>query len=287
MRAATRKIRRAIPATAALALAALLAAPAAAPAQSAQEVLETAFERHEQRMEGVENYTVVQEVMGFEATTYFERVERDGHVFFVPRQQMGSEAAQRAPENPYAALEELASRATLSGTEQVDGETVHVVEVTDLEGTELQRSMGGEGEFDPEKATFLVDTDDYLVRGMRMRGTTTAGQGGQAQDFSFDARFSDYREVEGMVHPFRVSVSVEGVGGQMTPEQRQQARQSLEQMRQQMENMSEQQRQMMERMMGDQMERVEQMLASGAMDFAVQVKELRVNEGPPSGQGGG
>ena len=285
MRAA-RSTARASLAAFALALAALLAAPAAAPARAAQEVLETALERHEQRMEGVENYTVVQDVMGFEATTYFERMEREGHAFFVPRQQMGSEAAQRAPENPYAALEELAARATLAGTEQVDGEACHVVVVTDLEGTEFQRSMGGEGEFDPEKATFLVDTDDYLVRGMRLEGTTSA-QGGQPSDFSFDARFADYREVKGMVHPFRIEVSVEGAGGQMTPEQREEARQSLQQMRQQMENMSEQQRQMMERMMGDQMERIEQMLASGAMDFSVEVKELRVNEGPPQGQGGG
>ena len=285
MRAA-RSTARASLAASALALAALLAVPAAAPAQSAQEVLETALERHEQRMEGVQNYTVVQAVMGFESTTYFERVEREGHAFFVPRQQMGSEAAQRAPENPYAALEELAARATLAGTEQVDGEACHVVEVTDLEGTEFQQSMGTEGEFDPETATFLVDTDDYLVRGMRLAGTTSA-QGGQPTDFSFDARFTDYREVKGMVHPFRVQVSVEGVGGGMTPEQREEARQSLQQMRQQMENMSEQQRQMMERMMGDQMERIEQMLASGAMDFSVEVKELRVNEGPPQGQGGG
>lgn len=286
MRAATPTARGPL-AACALALAALLAAPAAAPAQSAQEVLQTALERHEQRMQDVQNYTVVQEVMGFESSTYFERVEREGHVFFVPRQQMGSEAARRAPENPYAALEELAARATLAGTEQVGGETCHVVEVTDLEGTELQQSMGAEGDFDPEKATFLVDTDDYLVRGMRLQGTTTAGQGGQPRDFSFDARFTDYREVKGMLHPFRIEVSVEGAGGQMSAEDREQARQSLRQMRQQMENMTEQQRQMMERMMGDQMERIEQMLATGSMDFTVRVKELRVNEGPPEGQGGG
>ncbi len=270
---------------AAMALAALAAAPVALPAQSAQEVLETALERHEQRMEGVRDYTVVQEIMGFESTTYFERVERDGHVFFVPRQQAGSEAARRAPENPYAALTEMAERATLEGTEQVDGEACHVVTVTDLEGTDFYESAGAGEQFRPDRATFLVDTDDYLIRGMRMEGTATTD--GQTRDFSLDARFRDYREVEGVVHPFRVEVSVEGMGGQMSEADRRQARRSLEQMRQQMENMSDEQRQMMERMMGDQMERIEGMLASGAMDFTATVREIRVNQGPPEGRGGG
>jgi len=37
----------------------------------------------------------------------------------------------------------------------------------------------------------------------------------------------------------------------------------------------------MERMMGGQLEHVQEMLSSGAMDIAVQVKDVRVNAGPP------
>lgn len=280
----TPTIRRATRLTAALALAALAAAPAALQAQSGQEVLETALDRHAERMEGVQNYTVVAETMGFESTTYFERVERDGDVFFVPREHLGSEAAQRAPDNPWAGLRDLADRATLEGTETVDGEECYAVVVTDLEGTELYGSAaGGEG-FRPERATFLVDTDDYLLRGMRMEGT--AQMEGETRDVTFDARMLDYREVDGVVHPFRTEVSMEGMGGGMSEEERRQARQSMQEMQQRMEKMPEQQREMMERMMGDRMEQMEQMVASGAMDFTVKVKEIRVNEGPPEDRGG-
>lgn len=275
-----RKTRRAARAAAALALAALVTVPAALGAQSAREVLETALERYEERMEGVQNYTVVQEAMGFESTQYFERVERDGHVLFVPRQQMGSEAARRGGENPYVALEQLADRATLQGTESVEGETCHVLTVDELQDTDLYGEMSGEG-FEPERLTLLVDTDDYLIRGMRVQGTATMQ--GQPRDVTTEVRMLDYREVEGVVHPFRMEVSTEGLGAQMTEQQRQQMRQAMEQM----ENMPEEQRQMMERMMGDRLEQMEQMLASGAVDFTMTVKEIRVNEGPPSGGGGG
>lgn len=271
----TRKLTRRTSTAAALALAVLATGPAALQAQSAQEVLETALERYEQRMEGVQNYTVVQQVMGFRSTTYLERVEREGHTLFVPRSQMGSEAARRAPGNPYTSVEKLAERARLEGTREVDGETSHVVVADDLEGTDLAESFGQEESFQPRSVTFLVDTDDYLIRGMRLEGTATSG--GETRDVTFDTRMRDYREVEGVVHPFRMDVSVEGMSGQMSEQQRQQMRQALEQMK----NMPEQQRERMQQMMGDQLERMEQMLATGAMDFSVEVEEIRVNEGPP------
>jgi len=256
---------------------------AALHAQSAREVLERAAELHRERMEGVENYTVTQEVMGFESTTYFERVERDGDSFFAPRARTGSAAGERAPENPYAVLDRLAGRAALEGVEEMDGETCHVVTVADLEGTDLFGPAGGAGEFEPERATFLVDVDDHLVRAMRLAGTAVVAE--ESRDVSFEALFRDYREVGGLLHPFRTEVSTTGLGAGMSEEERREARRSMEEMRKQMAEMSDRQRAMMERMMGGQMERFERMLATGAMDFAVEVTEIRVNEGPPGGEG--
>lgn len=273
----TRMVKRGTSTAAVAALAVLAAAPAAVQAQSAKDVLETALERYEQRMEGVDNYTIVQQVMGFESTTYMERVERDGHTIFVPRSQMGSDAAKRVPQSPYTSIGKLAERARLEGTREVDGESCHVVVADDLEGTELAESFGQEGSFQPKSITFLVDTDDYLVRQMHLEGTSTAQ--GEPQDVTFDAHMRDYRDVQGVVHPFRMDVSVEGMSGGMSEQDRQQMKQAMEQMK----NMPEQQRQMMEQMMGDQLEQMEQMLATGAMDFSVEVKEIRVNEGPPGG----
>lgn len=268
---------------AALTLAALLSAPSALASQSGEEVLRTLLERYEERMAGVENYTVVQEAMGFSSSTYFERTEVDGHSVFVPRAHEGSEAARRAPTSPYGEMFRIAERATLEGTQDVEGESCYVVSVADLEGTELfgGGAPGEDGSFQPESATFLIDQDDYLLRRMVVRGTSTVE--GEPRDVSFTADMRDYREVEGVVHPFRMDVSVEGMAPPMSEEEQARLRESMEEMRAQMDEMPEGQRQMMERMMGGQMEKIEKMLASGAMDVTVQVTEIRVNEGPPEG----
>lgn len=255
--------------------------PSALHAQSGEEILRTALDRYQERMEGVDNYTVVQEVMGFESVTYFERTEVDGRPVFVPRSESGDEAAQSTPQNPYSEFYALAERAEREGTEVVNGEEAHVLTVTNFEGVELWSPGGGGqvGEFTPERATFYIDAEDYLIRRMRMVGTTSMQ--GQEREVSFTADFQDYREVDGFVHPFVLDVTVEGLGGEMSPEEREELERSLEEMRAQLEEMPAQQREMVERMMSGQLEQMESMLAQGNMELSVQVTEVRVNEGPP------
>lgn len=53
-------------------------------AQDADEILQTALERHAERVAGVEDYTVVQEVMGTPATVHFEKRIVDGYPTFQP-----------------------------------------------------------------------------------------------------------------------------------------------------------------------------------------------------------
>ncbi|NIP59008.1 MAG: hypothetical protein GWM92_11950 [Gemmatimonadetes bacterium] len=254
-------------------------------AQTGEEVMRTALEHYEQRMEGIENYTVVQETMGFEAETYFERTEAEGRSVFLPRSSTGSQAARRAPANPYVGFFEMAEPARREGAEEVDGESCHVIGVTDFEGIEAWNPGAGSGDggFTPQSATFFVDTDDYLIRRLLVRGTSTIQ--GQPSEVSFTAEFRDYRDVDGVVHPFVTHVSVEGLQTEMSEEEQEEMRRSLEEMRAQMEEMPRQQREMMERMMGGQLERMETLLAQGAMDFTVQVTEIRVNEGPPGDAG--
>lgn len=271
-------------AVAALAASAALLAPPPAAAQTAREVLDRALEEHRSQTEGIENYTLVQSVMGFETTTYFERRTVDGKSVLVPAATHGSEAGERVPQNPYRLYAQLGERATLEGRTEVDGETCHVIEVTDFSGTDLSSmGPGAGGDWTPERMQLLVDTDEHLLRRMTLEGTTSGGDAA-----SFTVNMEDYRTVEGFSHPFRMQVSAEGFGGQMSEQERRQLRQNLEKMREKMEQMPAQQRKMMERMMGGKMEKMEKMLLSGTMDFTVEVKELRVNEGPPGeGAGGG
>ena len=279
--APTGALRPVLPVAAAAALIASAAAPLRA--QTGEEIMRTLLDRYEQRMGDVRDYTVVQEVMGFESSIFFERTEMEGHALFVPRMETGSEAAQRPRESPYVGMFELAERSLHEGFRNVDGARCHVVGVTDFRGTGLFGAGGATGmeDFEPEKVTFLVDADDYLLRGIELEGTTTAR--GAPQAVSFRAEFSDYREVKGVVHPFRTSVSVRGMGRRMSPEERAQMKESLRRMRSRMEEMPELQRALMDQMMGGGIEQIRKMMASGAVDFTVRVTEIRVDRGPPEG----
>lgn len=262
-------------------LAGAVLVPAAAPAQSAQDVLQRAIDQHRSQTEHIDNYTVVQTVMGFETTTYFEKETVDGEPVFVPRMNLGSEAGEQVPANPYRLYSTLAERARLEGTETVDGEECHVIVVTDFSGTEMASpGAASSGEWTPERMQMFVDTDEHLSRKMVFEGTVT--ENGDRRPVSFTVHLRDYREVEGLVHPFRMEMTTQGLSPQISEEERAQMRQSMEQMREQMAQMSPEQREMMERMMGGKMEKMEKMLTSGAMDVTVEVQEIRVNEGPPS-----
>ena len=255
--------------------------PAALPAQSAQEVLQTALEKHREQTANIDNYTVVQSVMGFETTTYYERQTVDGESMLVPTDRAGSEAGDRVPENPYRLYATLADRAELTGTETVAGEECHVILVDDFSGTELAQAGpgAGSGDWKPETLRMWIDADEHIGRRMQFEGT--AGSGDRTSPATFTIHLEDYREVEGLRHPYRMRVETSGLGQQMSEQERAQLQQNMQKMREQMADMSPQQRKMMERVMGGQLEKMEKMLTPGALDFTATVKEIRVNEGPP------
>jgi len=252
------------------------AAPLSLAAQSAPDVLRTAVERYEARHEGIDNYTLVQTVMGFESTTYFERDTIDGRVVFLPQSTTGSEATQPMPESPWASFAELEERAEHAGFETIDDVRAHVIEITDLEGLELWSPSPAAVQFQPGMLTLLIGEDDSLLRKMVMTGSTAPGG---PQNVTFTALFSDYRDVDGLTHPFRTEFDVEGLQSQLSEEEMA----SMQEMMQQMQNMPEAQQEMMRRMMGDQFEQIERMLGEATMARTIEIKEIRVNAGPPGG----
>jgi hypothetical protein len=101
---------------------------------------------------------------------------------------------------------------------------------------------------------------------------------GQKQPFSMTSLMTDYREVEGMLHPFLISVLVEGAIPGMSEGEVEELRQQMADMEKQLAEMPESQRAMVEGMMKPQMERLEQMLGGGGMEVTIQTKEVRVNQ---------
>lgn len=260
-------------------LAALALSPLAGEAQSAREIMDTALQKYRQQTEGIQAYTVTQEVMGATITHRFVKREVEGQEVFVPADDTAGSRLPRGWGNPYQMFPALADRATLQGTTPLDGHDSWILRVDDFSGLDLESMTpeGARGDFEPDSITLYVDRQRHLLRGLSMKGKMTASD--STRPISVRARFRDYREVEGMLHPFVMDVSVEGMQAALTPAERRAARQQLRDLEARMEQMSEQQREMMEGMMGPQLEKFRQMLESGTMETTVQVLNVEVERG--------
>ncbi len=266
----------------AVTLGSLLAAPVQA--QDAGDILQTTLDRYVERTRGVNDYTITYGgFMGTEdVTTYFEKEVVDGFPVFRPVSVAGHETEAATDFDPYPQFPEIAERARYDGSEEIDGLEAHKVTVDDFEGLDLTPPTAGAEDFEPESMTLWIDGSDYLIRRMRMEGTAVIE--GEPRPFTMVATMEDYRTVEGMPFPYRTTFGVEGAmaAGGMSDEEAAQARAQLEEMRTQLENMPERQREMMERMMGPQMESLEKMVGSGTFEMTLEVKDLKVNTGPPT-----
>ena len=263
--------------------------------QSAAEIFQRMLETHVQHAEGVENYTLVQEVMGFESEMYFEKETMNGlPVFRLRQSNVGGRVISQPDEDDagwerlYQLVPELTQRSEYLGRSETHGYPVHVIDVSNLHEIDFLPIPGSdEADFVPDRMTLHVDADQYIVRWAEITGTMTAN--GEQHDFTASTDLTDYREVGGMLHPFLVTVKVSGLAEAMgvDDEEMAQLRGQIEEMKKQMEQMPEAQRKMLEQMVEQQMAGLEQMLqggGEGAMTIEVRVKELLVNSGPLGGE---
>lgn len=254
------------------------AIPAPALAQDAGAILQTALERYEQRVQGIDDYTVTVSLMGQEATTYLEKRMVEGHPVFLPAD---GEAGAADGWNPWRLVPRLAERAEHVGTETVGGVEAHGIRVEDLEGLDLGTPAQLQGEFRPRTLTLWIDAGQSLVRRMEVDGVMVTE--GEKRPLTMTVTLEDYRTVEGMPHPWRTRIRAEGLmeAGGASEEEMEEARAQLAEFDRQMAEMSAEQRQMMQTMMGGKLDSLRRMIESGGLDMEVVVTDLRVNTGPP------
>jgi hypothetical protein len=259
-----------------------------ASAQSAKDIFEDAIAAHAKRMEDVQNYTLIQETMGIETILYFERVEgAEGPEFELRKTIVGGavlEDVATEDESPggwdaYAFFPEIAERARYEGREDINGRSAHKIVVEDLGDLDFWGAMQTpeQGEYRPRRGTFFVDPDALVMVRMDMEGTITAPEG--TRDANATIFMEDYREVDGMLHPFVTRMSFEGVmPADMSEEDIEEARRSMEELKKNMDAIPESMRGMLQQ----QLDNLERMVGSGTMEIQMTVKELRVNHGPPA-----
>lgn len=196
--------------------------------------------------------------------------------------------------DPYAVLRRLSDRFTLTGSETIDGHPVWVLAAEDAGGIDV----GGE-EFRPTSITVHLDRESEVIREVRMEGE--ADMDGSRGPMEVAVRLEDYRDVQGLLYPFRTVTTFRGPGEGMSAAEREEMSARMEEARRQMAEMEKQlaqlppeQRRMVEQQLeqmggasglqeraGRQMEA----LAEGRMESVV--GEVRVNQGPPEELTGG
>ncbi|MDZ7779042.1 MAG: hypothetical protein U5R14_03770 [Gemmatimonadota bacterium] len=252
-------------------------------AQTPSEIVDRMLEAFERNAAAVENYSVVQEVMGFESELYFEKETVDGRPVFRLRGSSSGGLPSDMDDDVgytdvYAAAPQLVEHARYGGTEQVHGAEAHVLLIDDLEALDLGAAAAPEdAEFRPRSGRILIDAEMWVPRRMEFAGDLDTGNGVAEVTSVIDMQ--DYREDEGMLMPYLTVVRMEGMEAAIDPEMRAE----LEEMRAQLEELPEGQRAMVEEMFGGRMEQMEALLGGeeGAMTVEMRVLELRVNEGPP------
>lgn len=267
-----------------LALMALVLTPAATPAvaQDASEIIDRMLDAYEARTESVEDYTLVQHFMGFRTTSYFVKEMRDGRPVF-RLQDVSSSGADVEDSGPgtvdelYAIGEDFKDNARYVGRESVAGYDVHVVEITDLESTELGQQIGADSEFRPVSGRLFLDAETYVPRRMVFQGELTNDDGAHEVTSTMDLQ--DYQDHQGMLIAHRTVMTIEGLGAAIDDD----ARAQFEEMERELANMPEEQRRMVESMMAEQLEQFRAMMEGGdePMVVEVEVSEVRVNAGPP------
>ncbi len=253
-------------------------------AQSAEEILTNMLDEFERRAQGVDNYTLIQEAMGFQTMSYFEKEVVNGRATFVLRQS--GAAGMTVDQSPgdagmaqmFAAGEELFERTRYLGTERIDGYDLHILEITDFEGLDFGKTMTPDSEFTPTAGRVYLDADTYAPRRLEFDGEMINDQG--TNPIQSVVEMQDYREVESLLLPFRTVVTVNGIGAAIDDE----TRKEFERMREELEKLPPAQREMLESMMSEQMAQVESLMSGdgGPMVMQVLVTEVKVNQGPPS-----
>ncbi len=300
----------------------VVARPAAA--QTGSEIVKEAMRLAEDRTRDVENYTIVQELgVGGEGSVYFERDTIDGRPVFVivpPYVVMQRAAEKQGRKTPTlddpgiqqslvqmgmkSALEqiqkndssevvvidplaagELADRVRLIGREQIDRHDTYVLVADDVSDLEFARQETDGAEFEARKITIYVDAKDFVTRKAIIEGEIT--RDGKKVPVEMESRFEDYREVDGMLHPFRTVFRSSGLTAALSAEdlaKMEEAKKQMAEMQEELAKMPEAQRKAVESMMKKQMAKINDSFANfdaGAIDMVIEVKELRVNAGPP------
>ncbi len=240
----------------------------------ASEILETMQERYEASIKGIDDFITVKE----DQTTYHIKAWDNGRPYFKVRTE--AERMDRAQTSSNVTERDLFSdtfqkakeRATYEGTDELNGNRVHVLYIDKLDDVIVAPESDGS----LEDVWLYIDPEIWVLRQMRYNVEFTTDDG-VTREVAPVIEFRDFRDVEGMMIAYETATIVRGLA--LTDEERLEAEQMIKEAEKQFEAMPEAQQHLVEQMMGDKIAKFRNMLEEDQYEAVTRVKEVKVNTG--------
>ena len=190
-------------------------------AQSVAEVVEGMYAAVERQAEGVQNYTLSQQVMGFDTYNYFEKQLLDGRPVFRLELTDGSGFSfglggeDVGLGDVFIYGPKFLEHGIYAGTEQIGNFSVHVLTVEGAAAQEIVPPRGPDQvEYRPRTVRLYVDAQLMVPRRILVEGEAVTDTGPQPLSIQLDMQ--SILPIESMLVPFKTTLQIAGMSVDVT-----------------------------------------------------------------------
>lgn len=250
----------------------------------AAEILEVVRSHYERSITDIDDYKIVTENF----TTHYQKKYDNGRPYFVSKVEtesfwgsvsdMGMHTTSPMVDAGFFSpeiFEHLLMNSSYKGTEHLEGKNTHVIFLKDMR---VLMEAFDDVEEPVGSLRLYFDDEDWVLRQMKF-STMAEIEEGDVREIEPVMRMKDYRNINGLMIPFRTTIAVYGLSDYLSDEEREEAMAALEELEYELQHMPEEQRAMLEQMMGGQLDNLRQMLEDDMIEFVIEVKEVLVNTG--------
>lgn len=241
-----------------------------------EHVLNMYRQHYEESIRNINDYTIITE----DYTGYFLKTYVDGRPNFKSRLVIDdnsnsvftgiSNNNELFTPEMYDLLKKTAS---YEGLQTHNGYRNHVISAHELEGFLPDFE---ESDIIIRFGRFYIDSEKWVIRKMEFIFEAEE-EDEEVQVLKPEIYLEDYRDIEGMMIPFKTVMIMEGVSDNLSPEDKAEILKNLEELERQMQEMSPEEAEMMESMLGGHLASYRKMLETNRMEFSYQLIDVKVN----------